>query len=275
MAGVERLAVERYPSARADPVAPWATGSGARASGRQGHATAGDAAAGRPAEYGAYRADRGCPTRHGPRRRQDTPGGSRPRRPSNITPTGIGGWSAVCSRHAHRVTPDGRAGHLHAVPYYAQMTDDESEPSNALDTVPPGTGSMTCSRGMTPVPWPRQSSKPTNDQALPHAREGCRAAASLRGLVAPRYRDVVAVAGINLHINPRGGRVHRTEWGRQGTTIKMLTGILYPSAARHTCWDLCRGASEKTVAASPPCSTALATVVPPAAGDSLELLAHT
>jgi ABC-2 type transport system ATP-binding protein len=55
--------------------------------------------------------------------------------------------------------------------------------------------------------------------------------ASLGGLVAPRYRDVEAVAGIDLRIDP--GEVLAfigPNGAGKSTTIKMLTGILYPSA---------------------------------------------
>src|ERR1700687_1353214 len=57
--------------------------------------------------------------------------------------------------------------------------------------------------------------------------------ASLSGLVAPRYRDVDAVAGIDLHIEP--GEVLAfigPNGAGKSTTIKMLTGILYPSSGK-------------------------------------------
>src|SRR5438105_3530693 len=55
--------------------------------------------------------------------------------------------------------------------------------------------------------------------------------ASLSGLVAPRYRDVEAVAGISLRIEP-GELVAfiGPNGAGKSTTIKMLTGILYPTA---------------------------------------------
>src|ERR687883_145654 len=55
--------------------------------------------------------------------------------------------------------------------------------------------------------------------------------ASLSGLIAPRYRDVQAVAGIDLFIAPGELLAFIGPNGAgKSTTIKMLTGILYPSA---------------------------------------------
>lgn len=55
--------------------------------------------------------------------------------------------------------------------------------------------------------------------------------AALSGLVAPRYRDVEAVAGIDLHIEPGELLAFIGPNGAgKSTTIKMLTGILYPTS---------------------------------------------
>jgi ABC-2 type transport system ATP-binding protein len=54
--------------------------------------------------------------------------------------------------------------------------------------------------------------------------------ASLSGLVAPRYRDVEAVAGIDLRIEPGELLAFIGPNGAgKSTTIKMLTGILHPT----------------------------------------------
>ena len=55
--------------------------------------------------------------------------------------------------------------------------------------------------------------------------------ASLGGLVAPRFRDVEAVAGIDLRIEPGELLAFIGPNGAgKSTTIKMLTGILYPTS---------------------------------------------
>lgn len=57
--------------------------------------------------------------------------------------------------------------------------------------------------------------------------------ASLSGLFAPRYRDVEAVGGIDLRIQPGELLAFIGPNGAgKSTTIKMLTGILYPSDGR-------------------------------------------
>jgi ABC-2 type transport system ATP-binding protein len=57
--------------------------------------------------------------------------------------------------------------------------------------------------------------------------------ASLSGLFAPRYRDVQAVAGIDLRIAPGELLAFIGPNGAgKSTTIKMLTGILYPTAGQ-------------------------------------------
>jgi ABC-2 type transport system ATP-binding protein len=102
-------------------------------------------------------------------------------------------------------------------------------------------------------------------------------AASFGGLFAPRYRDVEAVAGIDLHIEsgellafigPNGAG--------KSTTIKMLTGILYPTDGTASVLGLVPWRERQKLAFR------IASVfgqrsqlwyhLPPA--DSLELLAH-
>src|SRR5918912_3018820 len=57
--------------------------------------------------------------------------------------------------------------------------------------------------------------------------------ASLRSLVAPRYRDVTAVDAIDLRIEPGELLAFIGPNGAgKSTTIKMLTGILYPTAGQ-------------------------------------------
>src|SRR3979409_2656160 len=101
--------------------------------------------------------------------------------------------------------------------------------------------------------------------------------ASLSGLVAPRYRDVEAVAGIDLRID--SGEVLAfigPNGAGKSTTIKMLTGILYPTAGEARVLGLVPWLDR------PKLAFRIASVfgqrsqlwyhLPP--GDSLELLAH-
>jgi len=101
--------------------------------------------------------------------------------------------------------------------------------------------------------------------------------ASLSGLVAPRYRDVEAVAGIDLRIEPGELLAFIGPNGAgKSTTIKMLTGILYPTAGEAHVLGLVPWRQRQKLAFQ------IASVfgqrsqlwyhLPPA--DSLELLAH-
>jgi len=101
--------------------------------------------------------------------------------------------------------------------------------------------------------------------------------ASLSGLIAPRYRDVEAVAGIDLRIEPGELLAFIGPNGAgKSTTIKMLTGILYPTAGEAHVLGLVPWRQRQKLAFQ------IASVfgqrsqlwyhLPPA--DSLELLAH-
>jgi len=101
--------------------------------------------------------------------------------------------------------------------------------------------------------------------------------ASLGGLVAPRYRDVEAVAGIDLRIEPGELLAFIGPNGAgKSTTIKMLTGILHPTSGEAHVMGLVPWRDRQKLAFQ------IASVfgqrsqlwyhLPPA--DSLELLAH-
>jgi ABC-2 type transport system ATP-binding protein len=101
--------------------------------------------------------------------------------------------------------------------------------------------------------------------------------ASLSGLVAPRFRDVEAVAGIDLRIEPGELLAFIGPNGAgKSTTIKMLTGILYPTSGHATVLGLVPWRERQKLAFR------IASVfgqrsqlwyhLPPA--DSLDLLAH-
>jgi ABC-2 type transport system ATP-binding protein len=101
--------------------------------------------------------------------------------------------------------------------------------------------------------------------------------ASMRSLVAPRYRDVEAVKGIDLHIEPGELLAFIGPNGAgKSTTIKMLTGILYPTSGDSRVLGLVPWQERQKLAFR------IASVfgqrsqlwyhLPP--GDSLDLLAH-
>ena len=101
--------------------------------------------------------------------------------------------------------------------------------------------------------------------------------ASFSGLVAPRFRDVEAVAGIDLRIEPGELLAFIGPNGAgKSTTIKMLTGILHPTAGDATVLGLVPWRERQKLAFR------IASVfgqrsqlwyhLPPA--DSLDLLAH-
>jgi viologen exporter family transport system ATP-binding protein len=101
--------------------------------------------------------------------------------------------------------------------------------------------------------------------------------ASLGGLVAPRYRDVEAVAGIDVRIEPGELLAFIGPNGAgKSTTIKMLTGILHPTSGEAHVLGLVPWRQRQKLAFQ------IASVfgqrsqlwyhLPPA--DSLELLAH-
>src|SRR5207248_11360138 len=101
--------------------------------------------------------------------------------------------------------------------------------------------------------------------------------ASLSGLIAPRYRDVEAVAGITLRIEPGELLAFIGPNGAgKSTTIKRLTGSLFPTSGDARVLELVPWQERQKLAFR------IATVfgqrsqlwyhLPPA--DSLDLLAH-